>query len=253
MFIRIRDAVLLLRRFPQLLVLPVVLWLSELPLGLIVPGWNESSGTVEFSGTTVARLGAMVPWLTGFGVLFMLFATFLQAGQIHGIMIAFNDQRLTWYEYWAVTRRHGLRVIGLSVLFILMLIAGFLFASFLFNALKLFGILLAALTLIVAASVYGLALLLLIRDNLTAGDALGAAWRFIWAYRGVVGAQLLAVFLCSLGVALLVSLISHIPGGDYVGGLLSSLTTSLLPLVILAGLLRTHPVPPRSEAPPSPF
>jgi hypothetical protein len=247
-----RRAFAIIRRFPQLLIVPFVAWLLRAPiLSLAVNLTVGASGRVLWNGNFSSGFSDSVALVIGLTLVAGLVAVYLGAGLIHGILIAFDDQPLTWPVYWAETRLWGWRLVGLAVYCTaLLLLCSVVFVPLLMLIRPIGNVILFAAVL-GASGVVFLTALLLVRDDLKAGDALNAAWRFFWDHRGAAGLQLVVMLLLEAATALVQYLLARVPGGREISDLIGTVTTTLIPLIIFAGLLHAHPTPPAAEVPPA--
>lgn len=252
MFDHARKAFVIIRRFPQLLILPFVGWLLKLPILSLTQNLTiGTSGRLLWNGNFATGFTESVAQVIGLSLVVGLIVVYLGAGLIHGILISFDDQPLTWPTYWAETRRYGWRLIGLVVYCTaLLLLCSVVFVP-LMMLLRPIGSLIYFAAVLGASGVLFLAFLLLIRDDLKAGDALNSAWRFFWDHRGAAGLQLVVLLLLEAATALVQYLLAYVPGGRQVNDLIGTITTTLIPLIMFAGLLRAHPAPPVAEVPPA--
>jgi hypothetical protein len=242
----------IVRRFPQLLILPFVAWLMNLPVLSLTADMNTgSSGRLLWNGSFSSGSTDSMALVLGLVLVVGLVVVYLGAGLIHGILISFDDQPLTWPIYWAETRRWGWRLVGLAVYCTaLVLLCAVVFVP-LMMLLRSLGNVLYFVAALGASAVLFLAVLLLVRDDLKAGDALNSAWRFFWDHRGAAGLQLVVVLLLEAATALVQYLLAYVPGGRQINDLIGTITTTLIPLIIFAGLLRAYPTPPAAEVPPA--
>lgn len=275
-----RDSLLMLRRFPQLLVFPAVCWLAQVLFQLVTAGpaslltnapglvLRATAGEGLPPGFNPATFGPglmlSIPWGLIFGMMLVgllavVAAAYLNAGQVQGVLLAQEGTPLTWALFWQACRRYGGRLIGGLFLSVLIAIPLLLVVGFVAMAMSIVGMIGLALVALMHTAMTAFWDIFIVRDDISVGQGLRAAWAFTKSnFRSILGATLLCLVVLIV-FGLITSPLLLVPGLSLViigvQTVLLSAWAYTLPITFLAARAKpatppaTNPLPPVEPTP----